>query len=173
MKGEREDECSVTFWRIRRNCMIQLGEYDSRSLSFPNNSFFSPVLFLTSSSSSSHFCHSQPPSFVSPPARLSSAFTRALNQSYVQLRVKQDVHSAGLWAAGVCERGRLHGCTSQADFVLNLSPKCTQKTIVRLIGVKSITGSGRERQTFRLSAGFYKAKFKEPFNATWKGIGAI
>lgn len=60
----------------------KLGEYDSRSLSFPNNSFFSPVLFLTSSSSS-HFCHSQPPSFVSPPARLSSAFTQALNQSYV------------------------------------------------------------------------------------------
>lgn len=54
----------------------------------------------------------------------------------------------------------LHGCTSQADFVLNLSPKCTQKTIVRLKGVKSITGRQRQRQTFRVSARFTKPHLK-------------
>lgn len=70
----------------------------------------------------------------------------------------------------VCARGDLHECTSQADFVLNLSPKCTQKTIVRLKGVKSITGRERERQTFRVSAGFTKPNSKELFNATWNSI---
>lgn len=54
----------------------------------------------------------------------------------------------------VCARGDPHGCSSQADFVLNLSPRCTQRTIVRLKCVKSITGRERERQTFRVSAGF-------------------
>lgn len=71
----------------------------------------------------------------------------------------------------VCTRGDLHGCSSQADFVLNLSPKCTQKTIVRLKGVESITGRERERGAdFQVISRFHKATFKELFNATWKCI---
>ena len=60
----------------------------------------------------------------------------------------------------MCALVDLHGCTSQADFVLNLSPECTQNTIVRLKGVKSITGRERERLTFRVSAGFTKPNVK-------------
>lgn len=51
-------------------------------------------------------------------------------------------------------RGEPHGWTSQTDFVLNLSPRCTRRTLVRLKCVKSITG--RER---RVSQSLYQVFF--------------
>lgn len=120
-------------------------------LSFLNNSFFQASFLpppLLSSCPAPILCLLSP-QFL-PRLSISHMFSWGSNRTLTVQDCRQPV----------CAWRDLHGCTSQADFVLNISPKCTQKTIVRLKGVKSITGRERKRQTFRVSAGFTKPNLK-------------
>lgn len=127
------------------------------SLSFLNNSSF-PLIF---SLPSSFLCrHSQPP--ILCPASCLSRFSFYPGSQLVICLVEGQTGRCQCRIVGSWRfvHRNLRGCTSQADFVPNFSPKCTQKTIVRLKGVKSITGRDGEMQTFRVSAGFSEPYLK-------------
>lgn len=136
-----------------------------------NYSFFLVCSFLFNHlfpTSSSHFHHSQPPSFVWRPASFSSVSPQllviCLNWGSNRTLTVQDCRQL------VCVRVHLHRCSSHTDIVLNLSPKCTQKNYCEAqrceINYSELEGEADFQSTSR----FHKAKFKELFNATWTWI---